>query len=883
MADEFYNPYHFVPADGVEAKEEAASVRDGHWPADKVHDRYGKDLLHGRITCRIRLRTPLVLGAEHEEARTDYTKVTPYRLSGKVAIPATSLKGLLSTVAEAASKSAMRVLADTKPISWRQTMRDPEVLSALGRLERDTDGTLKLRPLTAPTFHISTDISKWVRLFQGNMPLKALFGEYRGNNRRRNFAPDNFESQISFEGPEETWDCPQRGPVYYADAVTGFTIDAAADFRHGAIWPRLHERKGFIFGQRITRMIHQDALLQSHKQFELTSGFLRVLGGHRRADMAAKKKHEAFVPFNENRPKADLLPIAPLALDRFQSLADQRSEAVKSEIRRERNERRRLKQARPYTPFGSTDDMLGDREAVDQDGRLKVRLREGQLVYFDFDETADGPEVCRISFSSIWRSSLEVREHIVSMHDLFRKVDPELLPMNETRAKITMAEWLFGFVESGTAKNAERAKKLLAYRGRLRISPARLPCSVDDEDALFMREEELAENPRLHGHVRLRELSSPKAPSPSLYFQPDPDRGQNSIGFQKRGLRLGDRPNGRKLYLHDLSDEAWRTRQGNQSNERFQGAAKRKMAVRPLDPEKVNEIGGFQFDVEFDNLTEDELNLVCFALRPTEEFWHKLGAGKPIGLGSIEIEPIALQLVDRRTRYRAENPLEDRQRYHSVWREGMAEPTAASPADRSARWAKRLETRDRDALFALNEIGTSYRLSMPGSADPAASPPVSYPLAPEQSREAEHFRWFVNNEKWWATPDTEGEWLRPLADGAPLRALRRVGEPPNSAGPKAGNDGDGGSPSGPADGAAPSATGRGGHQRDASKAPAGDEPRNQQPVHRRPKQSAVSDETEPGQRSDGSAPAGDGDGRWWRQETSEEKSQRTRRPRRRRR
>ncbi|EDN65143.1 hypothetical protein BGP_6669 [Beggiatoa sp. PS] len=52
----------------------------------------------------------------------------------------------------------------------------------------------------------------------------------------------------------------------------------------------------------------------------------------------------------------------------------------------------------------------------------------------------------------------------------------------------------------------------------------------------------------------------------------------------------------------------------------------------------------FYFHIDFNNLNEWELGMLCYALRPTEEFRHKLGMGKSIGLGKVRIDPVGFML-----------------------------------------------------------------------------------------------------------------------------------------------------------------------------------------------------------------------------------------------
>ncbi len=83
-------------------------------------------------------------------------KVVPFELeAGKPAIPASSLRGLISSIVEAASNSALRVLED-KSYSFRRSMKDrTDILSAIGMVIVDgSTGDYRLRPLTLPTIEI---------------------------------------------------------------------------------------------------------------------------------------------------------------------------------------------------------------------------------------------------------------------------------------------------------------------------------------------------------------------------------------------------------------------------------------------------------------------------------------------------------------------------------------------------------------------------------------------------------------------------------------------------------------------------------------------------------------------------------------------------------
>lgn len=67
--------------------------------------------------------------------------------------------------------------------------------------------------------------------------------------------------------------------------------------------------------------------------------------------------------------------------------------------------------------------------------------------------------------------------------------------------------------------------------------------------------------------------------------------------------------------------------------------------ITPVNSGKV-----FTGKIRFENLSDVELGAILFALQLPDGCWHKLGMGKPLGLGSVEITP-KLFLSKRNARY----------------------------------------------------------------------------------------------------------------------------------------------------------------------------------------------------------------------------------------
>ncbi|HOD60103.1 MAG TPA: RAMP superfamily CRISPR-associated protein, partial [Candidatus Syntrophosphaera sp.] len=59
----------------------------------------------------------------------------------------------------------------------------------------------------------------------------------------------------------------------------------------------------------------------------------------------------------------------------------------------------------------------------------------------------------------------------------------------------------------------------------------------------------------------------------------------------------------------------------------------------------------FEGSIRFENLSEEELGALLFVLQLPDECCHKIGMGKPLGLGSIRLET-TLKLLNPEKRYR---------------------------------------------------------------------------------------------------------------------------------------------------------------------------------------------------------------------------------------
>ena len=152
------------------------------------------------------------------------------------------------------------------------------------------------------------------------------------------------------------------------------------------------------------------------------------------------------------------------------------------------------------------------------------------------------------------------------------------------------------------------------------------------------------ENCDISDYILLKELASPKITATEFYtIRPEEAREWNYVYKMNKkdaiALREGElRLRGRKFYLHhQVCNKA-----DYSSQEQTERNSSMKLAYS----------GTFKFDVFFDRLSDNELSMLCWCLAPKckvgekdVDGWHKLGHGRPLGLGSVKI---SIQSIEER-------------------------------------------------------------------------------------------------------------------------------------------------------------------------------------------------------------------------------------------
>ncbi|MDK2909981.1 MAG: hypothetical protein PWR20_1548 [Bacteroidales bacterium] len=136
-------------------------------------------------------------------------------------------------------------------------------------------------------------------------------------------------------------------------------------------------------------------------------------------------------------------------------------------------------------------------------------------------------------------------------------------------------------------------------------------------------------------------LSGPKPTTFQHYLKQTENANRNNLNH----WNLTSNIRGNKLY--------WHRKTSHDSNETYswnEGSIKKDTqhtTIRPIKEQKT-----FTGRIRFENLSEVELGALLFAMDLPENCAHKLGMGKPLGLGSVKIFIKNLFISDRENHYK---------------------------------------------------------------------------------------------------------------------------------------------------------------------------------------------------------------------------------------
>jgi len=614
MSFKFYNPYQFVQVDTRQTV--LSSYHDRDALKNRANEYVRHDYWHsggysGRIQCTLEALSPLVVGAGQTAGNRNKTSgiVAPYLDNdGNPAIPGSSLRGMIGSVLETISQSAMRVLASEKngAYSVRKPARqaNEEALTDIGLVCR-TNGKCFILPLPART---------------------GILSQARGE-----YYPERDGSNAEL--------------AKFNDEINGANCYQHIHDNHSKTYGGIYFIRGKMQGMPIKRREHffkitDIDLENTSKMLPVTEDAVRTMENILRIRYEEEAK-------NCDPVKMQLLPKGYMNHPRDWNI-----------------------------------------------GSDQHLLLHGDLVYYNSSNKDYIQEtVVEVSYSAIWRKQVPGDlHHAFSVH-----AGPNALPWNASREGLTPAEALLGVVENEPQSDA--AARNLA--SRVRVS-----------DALAYK------NVKLENECTLKALSKPKPPCPAMYF------GDANGYVAKTELKLDgnepNSPNGRKHYVpHTRSigydhESKWTT-----TDELTRPHLK-------LKCQPIAQKSQFRFTVSFENLSDAEFTLLHRSIKPKgneNTYIHRLGLGKPIGLGHVTIKETQIDLIDRFTRYNVNSVIEKLPRY------------------------KRKEPFENDALINASAVSQLIAIS---DLHTSEIRDVCYPFTKEQGHpyfEVDGYKWFSQNDK----------------------------------------------------------------------------------------------------------------------------------------
>ena len=734
----FYNPYNFVrflepapaetatpgptPASGggsmaqqfaaagyKQSRRDPSAVALLGRCAPPTHDRYVG--LTGRIECSLEAITPLfVSDSEGVTGNDKHRTYRFYRRNGALAIPGSSLRGMVRGLFEAATNSCMIHLAGDVRLTRHTTTQESLALVPARVVKMaDSETGLGLDLLTG-----NTDLAPGKK--PNGPQYAAWLGRYIGETLRdsRNVPGNHCYGRRQNLDVSAYRDKPNQ-PLWallrpYQHPERNFQFFAVQALAAGkADLPKPNAAAHEIVGEGYLHITNQNIENKHDERF-----FFRADG----------RARQPLVPI----PQSGREPVKQRYKELIEDYQDRHADDIRGRVRAG------LDPALPDRSNGNPRKHRAGLSAHILDPRAKG-LKEGDLVYVQLNEAREckfiGPvSIPRIAFRD------RIADRLPHRFGDERRLDlPGNLAPCDDLNHLCPACRTFGWVRPGSDHEAARQNQPkqdgpAAYAGRLRFGEAHIE---KDNGTL--------------PPTPLAILSTPKPTTARFYLehrtagdQSTPSRDstwpeQSAVHAYDEGM---NRLRGRKFYRHHpmAVEQEYRRAQGRADDQNRTVADALKPGAR------------FRFQIDFENLAALELGALLWSLDLDGRGCHRLGYGKPLGFGSVRLKVETIDLLDAAARYQSVEP-------NAGW---------VDARHRKDQWAGGFK----DALAAVYPEGANGFDGLPNIVDlmtlltaPAPGLPIHYPrTGPISDPEGKNFEWFMGNKRVGlvlpSPPDDEG-------------------------------------------------------------------------------------------------------------------------------
>ena len=701
----FMNPYNFVRfLDLKNSGRDTESMKLLGKCAPPTHDRWSN--LSGRIECLVTVKTPLFISSGQPDAKDWHHPIFSFvKKNDEKYIPASSLRGPVRSVFEAVTNSCFSSFSGEKRLSYRL---DPKLAGFLvpARLEK-LNGQWQLRLLTG-TAELSIQ-EKPRELYPASV---RLYKPMRSSSRNPHAVPPpevDLSPLKALLELGETYHQPARFHREVCFAVL-MRLKFPPSWRVVAVSTNKEEAEQWIAKNKNA--------FDARADLRVANGVLCITNQN-----IDNKASERFF-FQSGKARIIKLPgenknAPPQVLQNYQDLLEDYHERHAKDVKERRELHPNQPLHKPLLRDTVESRFIGDAGfsrfiLEDPGGNRWEEKRNGEVVYAYLDNDPDKGLYPRfLAPVSIPRVTYD---HTIG--DLL----PKGLHRCESADRLCPACRTFGWVR------ATRGGAAQAYRGRVRFTDAKHTLRKP--------------YPR---PLTLAILGSPKPTTTRFYLtgpdgQPRAGRSDHLVGYDGNGGN--NRLRGRKFYRHHLPDPRF-------SEAQLDSKGKTKSNQNRTITDAEDEGAQFTFTVHFENLAAEELGALLWSLELGERGYHRLGFGKPLGLGSVEIQARKVEQMDPQERYRSLEPnagWKDVTASKAGWVKAFQEAMARrySPPGEVERAAKTQNPNWEELFLALPNL--MDLLAILGKQEPSL--PVHYPRSSALTQETKgSFEWFVGNKR----------------------------------------------------------------------------------------------------------------------------------------
>ncbi|MCX7775560.1 MAG: TIGR03986 family CRISPR-associated RAMP protein [Spirochaetaceae bacterium] len=737
LGHEFHNPYNFVPALPRNTLDQELG---DHSPAR--HDRFERKLYSGSITVTMETVTPLLI-PDAENAETNGAGHTTFDMltddQGRPLIPASSVRGMLRSAYEIITNSRFSKFpkeTHSKRLGYRVEAKESLNLVPVRIIKENSE-------LFAELWTGTRSLNNNAERERTHEPLYAAWL----HSYERDPANNNHKIKVIPCYSDEPKTKPIHGDKVYAVVQL---------YRHTEI---NHPNRSFDFWKVMAIYHSRNALLKSrirpetqviergNKRYVPQNIIKHAHGYIFITNPNIEKKHDErlfFLPLGTSPQKK---PIKPSVIETYEKLINNYQEIHKDELEKRKREGKSFDAYLGPEP-GKT---AWSPHVYDPD---YSKLKDGDLCYAKIE---DG------TIKMLYPVSISRDLQEASPWDL---LDDSLKPA-ENLNQLSPVDRVFGWVNPYSDKPVDQKD---AWRGLLRLSPVRC---LNGRDSL-----QKFHNSQIGG-IPLAILGSPKPQQARFYVAKDKNGTplDNGIGKKDAQYKAGYSLRGRKVYPHHcgLPNNYWnepehdRTQQKNANSNWYQEYRRPKDEDGNEQRDNQNKSikawikpgTRFQFDIQFMNLSEVELGALLWLLslnqNDTEKWCLRLGAGKPLGFGSV-----ALSIENACFAKGSELMIKK----YAGWDCRLGKTPQAGIDPLVNKYKEAMQKFFTQGYQSFDDIPCikAFLVAAEGFKD---SNPIHYPRTTEApSPEGESFKWFVENER-------REKWSLPsLANRIPLPVLR---------------------------------------------------------------------------------------------------------------